>query len=87
MISLPEPLRSRGEQACQAFLTGLEDELLPTPLDARQQEVMTRVFALSEFAEATARRQKPWLLEVLLDGRLDLAFTRADLEQLYMKAY
>ncbi len=81
MNELPEPLAARGEQACATFLDDHLDPTTDTALSAGSRAALVRVFALSEFAEATARRQAPWLLEALRRNRLDAPFDRAELER------
>lgn len=80
MSALPESLHARGRQACEAFL---RDQQTPSAasLSEAVQADLVRVFALSEFAETTARRQGGWLLEALDTHRLDGPFDRDDLEQ------
>ena len=81
MISLPETLRSRGEQACTAFLAEFEDAPSRHSVSTAQQDALIRVFALSDYAVATARRQGHWLLEALAADRLALPFSRENLVQ------
>jgi glutamate-ammonia-ligase adenylyltransferase len=76
--ALPESLQARGEQACAAFLAEYHDPNAPIGIEI--ERAIVRVFALSEYAEATARRQGGWLLEALQGGRLDATFQRSDLE-------
>ncbi len=75
-VPLAEPLCERGAQARDAFL---DEQDNPPALSEAQSAALARVFALSEFALATARRQGPWLLESLQGGRLDQPFSHADL--------
>lgn len=80
MNDLPESLRSRGEQARDAFLSEHQDLEILTTLGEGVKTALVRVFALSEFAETTARRQGAWLLEALGSNRLDTPFDHAELQ-------
>jgi glutamate-ammonia-ligase adenylyltransferase len=80
LSGLPESLQARGEQACAAFLAEHLDADSEGPLNTEIETALVRAFALSDYAQTTARRQGPWLLAALKSGRLAAAFDRTDLE-------
>lgn len=68
MTELPPALAVTGERAAEPFaLSG-----------ARHREAV-RVFALSDFAQAAARRQRDWFLESMSGNRLAAPFTAAEI--------
>jgi len=81
---LPASLQARGEKARAAFLSeynppSAADPDPPVALGPEMEAALERVFALSEFAEATARREARWFLDALAADRLLQPFDRPGL--------
>lgn len=70
MNGLPQQLSERGRQAVAAF----------ADLNAPAQDAATRVFALSDYALATATRQSDWFSHAVNSNLFSSAFSRSRLE-------
>ncbi len=76
--SLPEPLRSDGEEKLKAFLTAARNAGIQMSPPSRFLEDAARVFTMSDFVTRCAFRNPEILMDLFQSGDLDRAYPKTE---------